>query len=218
MSATTAARRGARLGPAASEPALPYRAAARQLLRESLLDAARRLLEDRPWAQITMSDVARAAGVSRQTLYKELGTRDEFAQQFVIREGARFLEVVEGAILAHPEDPKAAVASGLEVFLTVASEDPLVGMLLADDGTGGMLPLITTQSRPVLDWAASRLFALMRSSWPEIDERDGELLADSLVRLALSYVTMPRRSPRESATAAATLLAPYVERAISRVG
>jgi AcrR family transcriptional regulator len=200
----------------ASVSAMPYRAAARQLLRDTLLDAARRLLEDRPWAQITMSDVARAAGVSRQTLYKELGTRDEFAQQFVIREGARFLEVVEQAILAHLDDPRAAMAAGLEVFLTVASEDPLMRMLLEDDGTGGMLPLITTQSRPVLEWASERVSQVMRSGWPEVCDEDAELLADSVVRLAISYVTMPRRSAGESATAAATLLAPYVERAIAR--
>jgi AcrR family transcriptional regulator len=195
---------------------MPYRAAARQLLRDTLLDAARRLLEDRPWAQITMSDVARAAGLSRQTLYKELGTRDEFAQQFVIREGARFLEVVEGAILAHLDDPVAAVAAGLEVFLTVASEDPMMRLLLEDDGTGGMLPLITTQSRPVLDWAANRVAQIMRSGWPGVGDEDASLLADSIVRLAISYVTMPRRSPRESALAVATLLAPYLERAMER--
>ncbi|MGH2912748.1 MAG: TetR family transcriptional regulator, partial [Solirubrobacteraceae bacterium] len=137
--------------------ATPYRVAARQLLRDSLFDAARMLLADRPWAQITMSEVARAAGVSRQTLYKEFGSRDDYAQQFVIREGARFLEDVEHAIHAHLDDPARAVAAGLEVFLTSASEDPLVRLLLEDDGTGGMLPLVTTRSRPVLDWAAARL-------------------------------------------------------------
>ncbi|HWX87550.1 MAG TPA: TetR family transcriptional regulator [Solirubrobacteraceae bacterium] len=218
-SATAGTSRGSRGGRSAqggaSRPAMPYRAAARQLLRDTLLDAARRLLEDRPWAQITMSDVARGAGLSRQTLYKELGTREEFAQQFVIREGARFLEVVEGAILAHLDDPVEAVAAGLEVFLTVASEDPLVRMLLEDDGTGGMLPLITTQSRPVLEWASDRLFQIMRSGWPVLDAVAARLLADSLVRLALSYVTMPRRSPRESASATATLLAPYLRRAMA---
>ena len=211
-------RRGARLGPAATEPPLPYRAAARQLLRESLLDAARRLLEDRPWAQITMSDVARAAGLSRQTLYKELGTRDEFAQQFVIREGARFLDAVEQAIEGRLDEPRAAIQAGLEVFLTAASEDPLVKLLLADDGTGGMLPLVTTQSGPVLVWASARLEQAMRAGWPQAGEEDLELLADTFVRLAISYVTMPRRSPRESALAAATLLAPYVEQAISGAG
>jgi AcrR family transcriptional regulator len=211
-----AARRGARARGPGAEIATPYRIAARQLLRDTLFDAARRLLEDRPWAQITMSDVARAAGVSRQTLYKELGTRDEFAQQFVIREGARFLEVVEQAILAHLDDPRAAVAAGLEVFLTVASEDPLMRMLLEDDGTGGMLPLLTTQSRPVLEWASERVSQIMRSGWPDVGDEDAELLADSVVRLAISYVTMPRSSPRESAAAGATLLSPYLEHAVVR--
>jgi len=215
VTVATSSRRGARLGPAATEPPLPYRAAARQLLRESLLDAARRLLEDRPWAQITMSDVARAAGLSRQTLYKELGTRDEFAQQFVIREGARFLDAVERAIEGRLDEPRAAIQAGLEVFLTAASDDPLVKLLLADDGTGGMLPLVTTQSGPVLVWASARLGQAMRAGWPQAREEDLELLADTFVRLAISYVTMPRRSPRESALAAATLLAPYVEQAIS---
>jgi AcrR family transcriptional regulator len=194
--------------------ATPYRIAARQLLHDSLFDAARRLLEDRPWAQITMSEVARAGGVSRQTLYKEFGSRDEFAQQFVIREGARLLDVVEQEIDAHLDDPCVAVAAGLEAFLTAASEDPLVRLLLEDDGTGGALPLITTQGGPILDWASARLCDAMRGGWPAIRDEDAELLADSFVRLALSYVAMPRRTPRDTAAAAAALLAPYMERAM----
>jgi len=196
----------------------PYRVAARQLLRDTLFDAARRMLEDRPWAQITMSEVAREAGVSRQTLYKEFGSRDEFAQAFVIREGARFLDAVERAILAHLDDPRAAVTAGLEVFLTVASQDPLVRLLLDDDGTGGMLPLITTRGRPVLEWASERLCQVMRSGWPGICDEDAELLADAFVRLAISYVAMPGSSPRQTAAAAAALLAPYMERAMALAG
>jgi AcrR family transcriptional regulator len=196
----------------------PYRVAARQLLRDTLLDAARGLLADRPWAQITMAEVAQAAGVSRQTLYKEFGSRDEFAQAFVIREGARFLDAVERAILGHLDDPRAAVTAGLEVFLTLASQDPLMRLLLDDDGTGGMLPLITTQSRPVLEWASERLCRVMRSGWPDVEDEDAELLADSLVRLAISYVTMPHQPPAETAAAAAALLAPYMERAMAFAG
>lgn len=198
----------------ASEPTTLYRAAARQLLRDTMLDAAGRLLSDRAWAQITMSDVARAAGVSRQTLYKELGTRDEFAQQFVIREGTRFMNEVEQAILARLHDVRGAVTAGLEVFLTMASEDPLMRLLLEDDGTGGMLPLLTTQSRPVLEWASERLCQVMHSGWSGIDDEDAEMLADTFVRLALSYVTMPRQSPHEAAATVAKLLAPYLERVV----
>ena len=201
----------------ATTPTLEYRQAARALLRDSLFAAARRLLEDRPWAQITMAEIARAAGVSRQTLYAQFGSREHFAQQFVIREGARFLHEVEAAIHAHLDDPARAVRAGLEAFLTSAAEDPLVRLLLDDDGTGGMLPLVTTRSRPVLDWASARLCAAMRHGFPGVEETDAELLADVFVRLALSYVTMPRRdSPQATAEAAASLLAPYVQRAAAQ--
>jgi AcrR family transcriptional regulator len=201
--------------PVEQASAKPYRIAARQLLHDTLFDAARELLHERPWAQITMAEVARAAGVSRQTLYKEFGSRDEFAQAFTIREGARFLDAVERSIASHLDDPRAAVQAGLEVFLEAAAEDPLVKLLLEDDGTGGMLPLITTQSGPVLVWASARLGDAMRAGWPHARDEDVELLADTFVRLAISYVTMPRASPGETAAAAATLLAPYVERAMA---
>ena len=107
------------------------------------------------------------------------------------------------------------MAAGLEVFLTVASEDPMMRLLLEDDGTGGMLPLITTQSRPVLEWASARVSQIMRSGWPDVGDEHASLLADSIVRLAISYVTMPLSSPHESAAAAAQLLAPYMEQAIA---
>lgn len=194
----------------------PYRVAARQLLRDSLFDAARVLLGDRPWAQITMAEVARQAGVSRQTLYMQFGSRDEFAQQFVINEGARFLDLVEEVIRTHTDDPRAAVAAGLEVFLDAAPRDPLVRLLLDDDGTGGMLPLITTQGRPVLVWASARLCAVMRSGWPKIRDDDAKLLADSFVRLAISYIALPTDPAQDAADAVMRLLDPYISQMLTR--
>jgi AcrR family transcriptional regulator len=193
----------------------PYAVAARQLLRDTLFDAARDALQQRTWADITMADVARAAGVSRQTLYKEFGSRDEFSQAFVIREGERFLDAVEAAVREHLDDPAAAVAAAMEVFLTAAGEDPLMRILLSDDGTGGMLPLVTTQSMPVVTWASARLAAVMRDGWPGASEHDAQLLAETLVRLAISYVTVPKGSPHAIAADAAALLAPYIERALA---
>ena len=64
----------------------PYPVAARELLRSSLLDAACEELRQRRWSDVTMAEVALAAGVSRQTLYKEFGSREEFAQALVLRE------------------------------------------------------------------------------------------------------------------------------------
>jgi AcrR family transcriptional regulator len=192
----------------------PYAVAARQLLRDTLFDAARDELQSRAWADITMADIARAAGVSRQTLYKEFGNRDDFSAAFVIREGERFLDAVEQAVREHLDDPASAVAAALEVFLVTAGDDPLMRLLLSDDGTGGMLPLVTTQSMPVVTWASARLAAVMRDGWPSASAHDAQLLAETLVRLAISYVTVPKGSPQATARDAAALLGPYIERAL----
>ena len=85
--------------------AVAYPTAARQLLRDTLLDAMRELIAEREWGQISMAEVARAAGVSRQTLYKEFGTRQEFAQAFVLREADRFLGEVETRGHGQPQEP-----------------------------------------------------------------------------------------------------------------
>jgi AcrR family transcriptional regulator len=212
MPAAVAATMGAM---APTRERTPYAVAARQLLRDTLFDAARDELQQHAWADITMADIARAAGVSRQTLYKEFGNRDDFSAAFVIREGERFLDAVEQAVREHLDDPSAAVAAALEVFLVTAGEDPLMRILLSDDGTGGMLPLVTTQSMPVVTWASARLAAVVRDGWPHASEHDAQLLAETLVRLAISYVTVPKGSPQATARDAAVLLGPYIERALN---
>ncbi len=194
----------------------PYPEAAKTLLRETLLGAARDELQRRAWSEITMADVAGAAGVSRQTLYKEFGSRDEFAQAFVIHEGERFLDAVEAAVLAHLDDPRAAVVAALKVFLRSAGEDPLVRVLLSDDGTGGMLPFVTTQGMPVVQWATARLAATIEQGWPQAPKADVELLSAALVRLAISYVTAPSESPEETAVSMAKLLGPFIDRALGQ--
>ena len=88
----------------------PYQEAARELLRQTLFGAARDQLQERPWSEVTMADIAAAAGVSRQTLYKEFGNRSEFGLALVIHEGERFLGEVEAAVRAHPDDPRARSA------------------------------------------------------------------------------------------------------------
>jgi len=214
-----------RSGPPGTMPAMPtaqdrapYPVAARRLLRETLFAAARAELENRAWSEITMADVASAAGVSRQTLYKAFGSRDEFAQAFVIHEGERFLDAVEAAVREHLDDPRAAVGAALEVFLHSAGEDPLVRIMLSDDGTGGMLPFVTTQGMPVVHWATDRLTATIREGWPSAPPDKAELLAESLVRLAISYITAPGKAPETTAAQAGELLGPFIDEALGDSG
>ena len=203
--------------PAVATARTPYPEAAKALLRETLFGAARDELQHRAWSEITMSKIAGAAGVSRQTLYKEFGSRDEFGQAFVIQEGERFLDAVDAAVLEHRDDPRAAVGAALKTFLRAAGEDPLVRILLSDDGTGGMLPFVTTQGMPVVQWATARLTATIEAGWPQAPAAKVKLLAESLVRLAISYVTAPSDSPEKTATLAGELLGPFIDDALGDV-
>ncbi|MDN5384421.1 TetR/AcrR family transcriptional regulator [Streptomyces sp. LB8] len=68
--------------------------------RESLLDAARAALLRRPWSAVRMVDVAAAAGVSRQTLYNEFGSKEGLARALVRREADGYLAGVDRALAA----------------------------------------------------------------------------------------------------------------------
>jgi AcrR family transcriptional regulator len=145
---------------------LPYSVAARapptrspQLLRNTLLDAACDELQRRRWADVTMADIALAAGVSRQTLYKEFGSREQFAQALVMREADRFLLSVEHAVTAHLDDPASALAAAFDVFLTAAAENPLVRTIVHGDGAEELLALFTTHGQPLVQRATERLRA-----------------------------------------------------------
>jgi AcrR family transcriptional regulator len=192
----------------------PYPEAARELLRQTLFDAARHHLEERLWSEVTMGDIATTAGVSRQTLYKEFGNKSEFAVNLTIHEGERFLGAVEDAVRAHTEDPRAAIRAALELFLRTAAEDPLIHMVVTDDGSGGMLSFVTTQGMPVTVWATTRLSAVIEEGWPQAAKADVQLLAESLVRLAISYIINPSGSPDSTAASVADLLGPFIDRAL----
>ena len=203
---------GATMGEMASTRT-PYQEAARELLRQTLFGAARDQLEQRSWSEITMSDIAAAAGVSRQTLYKEFGNRNEFGLAFVIHEGEHFLDEVDTAVLRHVDDPRAAVGAAMELFLRTAAEDPMIRILLSDD-TGGMLPFVTTQGMPVVQWASARLAATIEQGWPQDPKPDVDLLSESLVRLAISYITAPADAPDATAASVARLLGPFIDTAL----
>jgi AcrR family transcriptional regulator len=193
---------------AVADAPVPYPRAARELLRRTLLDAMREQLATRDWAAVTMAEVARAAGVSRQTLYKAFGSRQEFAQAYVLREVDRFLEAVEAAVHAHRDDPARALSAAFGVFLEAAADDPLVRAIVSGEGGGELLPLVTTQGQPVLEHATERLSAFLVEGWPVLAGDQARLLAECVVRLAISYAALPGGMGAESV---ATLLGPYLE-------
>jgi AcrR family transcriptional regulator len=181
--------------------------------RLRLLDATRELLREQPWEAIRMADVAARAGVSRQTLYKELGSREELAQAFVLREADRFLEAVAGTVAAHAGDPHAALTAGFDVFLAAAAEDPLVRAVVFG-GAGELLALVTTQGRPLVQRAAEQLAEVIAATWPQIAADDAGLLAEALVRLGISYAALPAGPANLTGASVTRLLGPFLRRAL----
>ncbi|MFI7503788.1 TetR/AcrR family transcriptional regulator [Streptomyces sp. NPDC049687] len=97
--------------------------------RESLLDAAFSALAKRPWSAVRMVDVAATAGVSRQTLYNEFGSKEGLARALVRREADGYLAGVERA-LAVPGDVRERLVATAEWTASLARENVLVRALL----------------------------------------------------------------------------------------
>src|SRR5437764_12177457 len=118
--------------------------------RDALLDAAYDAAVSGDWARTRMVDVALAAGVSRQTLYNEFGSKDALAQAMALREVEQFIAGTERALdEAHPDDPITAVAAAALYTLQQAADNPLLKAALIDD-TGGLLSFLTTRGEPVM--------------------------------------------------------------------
>lgn len=193
----------------------PYALAARELLRDSLLDAVAELLQERQWDEITMGAVAARAGVSRQTLYKSFGSRADFAQAYVLREVDRFLDGVRDTVARHLDDPPAALSGAFDLFLKTAAEDPFVRSILADDGSQGLLPLVTTHGRPMVERAVHGLATIILDGWPVVDPDDASLLAELLVRQAISHAGLPTSPTGMTATSLARVLGPFIEQVLA---
>ena len=202
------------MAPPATRERVPYAVAARALLRDTLLDGASDLLRERDWDAITMADIAAAAGVSRQPLYRHFGSRDEFAQALFLREADRFLADVEQAVNSNLHDPVAALAAAFDVFLTGAAEHPLIRSVVSGEGNESLLPYVTTQGEPVVGTAAARLAEVISAGWPQVDRAAIDLLAECVVRLAISYAALPHGPAGMTAASVATLLGPYLEQVV----
>ncbi|WP_405766688.1 TetR/AcrR family transcriptional regulator [Streptomyces sp. NBC_00080] len=97
--------------------------------RESLLDAAFEALALRPWAAVRMVDVAAAAGVSRQTLYNEFGSKEGLARALVRREADGYLAGVERALAVHG-DAREKLTATAEWTTSAARDNVLVRAVL----------------------------------------------------------------------------------------
>lgn len=88
----------------------------RDFRREQVLAAARSLFVDRGTDEVSMADIAAAAGVSRSTLYNYFATRDDVLQACVVASHERLLATTRAAVAAGA-DPIACLVGFFEAPL-----------------------------------------------------------------------------------------------------
>jgi AcrR family transcriptional regulator len=182
------------------------------VLQQSIITAVDDLVRSRGWSATTMSDVAKAAGVSRQTVYNEFGSRANRVQAYVVREIEALLAEVDTRVRANADNARQALTDAFEVFLKLASDEPLVRVIVADADGGEVIRLLTDIGRSV---ATDQVGALINEVWPQISLSDARLLADSMARLAISHALLPTEEPEQTAVAVTRIFGPYLDELLS---
>jgi AcrR family transcriptional regulator len=170
--------------------------------RERIVTVASQIVADENWASLTMSRLALEAGVSRQTVYNEFGSKPKLAEAVVLNEMARFLEIIEASFARYPGDLMKALERTIREVLARAEENVLVqGVVSASQGsvTEDFLPYLTTQSETLVDATGAVLRGLIESYPHGLAPEDLAIAVDVIVRMVLSHMMSPEFPPKVTA-------------------
>ena len=170
-------------------------------LRERVVRAAVEMTSEVGWSRVTMAGLADQVGVSRQTVYNEMGTKAGLAEAMILHELERFLGVVTAAFDAHPDDLVAAIETASRDVLTVARGNQLLhAVVSATHGADtDLLPLLTTHSHSLLTVAKAVILERIPPYDVPLAGERLEAAIDMIVRVVLSHVMQPTASPERTA-------------------
>ncbi|MEX1164739.1 MAG: TetR family transcriptional regulator [Nitriliruptor sp.] len=164
--------------------------------RRRILAAALTVMSRHGLARLALEDVAREARVSRQTVYRYVGSRDGLITATILREEEAFLERMRSAASEHQE-LRPALAAAIASALTSAREHPLLDRLLETEPEA-LLPFLTDGSGPVLSAARTVVVELFGQYVPELGPDEQAVAADAATRLIVSYAISPSVTPTDA--------------------
>ncbi|MFI6425025.1 TetR family transcriptional regulator [Promicromonospora sp. NPDC050880] len=169
--------------------------------RSRIIAAAARLTCADGWSKVTMGRLATEAGVSRQTVYNAVGSREDLAEAMVLTESAKFIVQIAEGFDEHPDSLLSAIRAVLEKTLLLAEGNALLrAVVSATHGADTeLLPLLTTHAESLL--GTVKVVVQDRVDQYEVDLEPERVAAviDLVVRSALSHVMQPSGTPRETA-------------------
>jgi AcrR family transcriptional regulator len=179
----------------------PYRETVRSLLRDRLLDAAYELVAAGGWGRMRMTHLASRAGVSRQTVYTEFGTKDAIGEALVMREVEQFLVGILEQLDAHRGDLATAIVAAVCFTFREAADNHLLKSVLtsARGGNEGLLALVAVRSDHLMRTAQEALDGHVSEAWPEIDPLSRSLAIETVVRVTISHIVQPVAPAEETA-------------------
>jgi AcrR family transcriptional regulator len=170
-------------------------------LRDRLCDAAVGVITSEGWARVTMARLADEVGVSRQTVYNEIGTKADLAEAVVLRELDRFLAGVVRSFDENPTDLIQAIRDSARWVLRYAQDNALLhAVVSATHGADTeLLPLLTTHAQPLLFGAKAVVRERIAGYRIELEPHRLDASIDMVVRLVLSHVMQPSADPTATA-------------------
>jgi AcrR family transcriptional regulator len=170
-------------------------------LRQRMVAAAVSMTTGEGWSHVTMARLAQSVGVSRQTVYNEIGTKNALAEAMILSELDRFLAVVTAAFDDHPEDLVGAIETATRSVLEHAQDNPLLhAVVSATHGADTeLLPLLTTHSSALLEVAKAVVTERVAAYPLRLSPRELEGAIDMVVRFVLSHVMQPSGEPARTA-------------------
>ncbi len=160
---------------------------------ERILDAAEERFTDVGVRLTTLNDIARAAGVSRVTVYRRVGGRGEVARAVVTRSAARLIADVEAAA-RQARTMEELISEAFATTVGLMREHPLWNRMVTLDRENA-LPQITLDGQDVLQaaiHAALAMFATSGAGHAFAESDDLAARVEVLVRVVHSVILTPR--------------------------
>jgi AcrR family transcriptional regulator len=158
-----------------------------------ILDATLATMADHGIARLSLEDVARRAGLSRQTVYRYFPSKGVLLEATVLREEQVFIVNMTSAAERHRElEP--ALRSAIEAALRTGQAHGLLNRLLATE-PNALVALVTTDRGPVLSAARQALEEILGGWLPRAPKARLGMAADAVARLLVSYVVNPPADP-----------------------
>lgn len=181
--------------------------------RRPIIEAAIEMTARTGWAAVTMTRLAEQVGVSRQTVYNEIGSKNALADAMLAHELERFLTAISDAFDRHADHLVEAIYDAVRDVLELAGDNLLVRAIAS--ATHGadteLVPLLTTHAETLLADVRTMLAGRVEEYRPALTKDQIDVLIDIVTRTVLSHVVQPSGTPATTADGLAWLASRVLE-------